>query len=180
MTMRPLNRNIPVLSLLLALFLLMGPGSTVAQQQKVQKAPEATFTAEGKHYSISDFKGKKIMLWMFSTWCSSCSAGMEALAERQDVLKENGFTVIALRNHENGGYPGPAIEEFAQKYGENIVDAPNWLLGEASKELASRYNHRNYPDIYFLIDENGYIQGMNGAPGATIDQILEFAGAASR
>ena len=42
--------------------------------------------------------------------------------------------------------------------------------------MASRYNPRRYPDIYFLIDEKGMLQAVNGAPSATMSTIKKFAG----
>lgn len=40
-------------------------------------APDVTFKdAEGKRYSISDFKGKVIVIDVWATWCSSCLKNM--------------------------------------------------------------------------------------------------------
>lgn len=115
------------------------------------------------------------MLWLLSTWCPSCAAGLDALAEKQPQLEEAGLTVLALRNHKNGGFPGPSITEFMQEYGSSLAQAPNWVLGEASPEMAKRYNPRNYPDVYFLIDEEGMVQAVSTAPAATLDRIMRFA-----
>jgi len=100
---------------------------------------------------------------------------LKVLSDNQPQLKKLGLTVIALVNYKNGGYPGPTAQEFAEKYAKAVTKAPNWLFGNASKKLASIYNPKGYPDIYFLIDENGFLETISDAPSATIDKIINFA-----
>ena len=140
-----------------------------------QKAPNTYFYVNSKKVSLKNFEGKKVMLWLFSTWCPSCIVGFQALAKKQPELKKDNLTIIVLRNYKNGGYPGPTVIEFAKKYGKNLLKAENWVFGEASNNLESIYNAKKYPDIYFLINSKGFIININGAPAATLDNILSFA-----
>jgi len=139
------------------------------------KAPPATFSTGAKQVSLADYRGEKVMLWMFSSWCSSCKAGLDALAAEQPRLAQAGLRILALRNHENGGYPGPSARAFFEQFGKPLLSAPNWVVGDVSPEMAARYNPRRYPDIYFLIDAQGMVRAVNSAPAATIDTILRFA-----
>lgn len=141
-----------------------------------QKAPESYFYSNSKKVYLKNFEGKKVMLWLFSTWCPSCISGFNALAEKQPELIKDNLTIIALRNYKNGGYPGPKVTEFAKKYNEKLLSTENWVFGEASEDLEQKYNEKKYPDIYYLIDEKGFIKEVNGAPAATLDDILSFAG----
>lgn len=137
-------------------------------------APEAHFTIlSGEDTHLSDFRGQKIMLWVLATWCPSCIAGAQVLQENNDKLAN--LTIIALKTYGNAGFPGPSIQEFATQYSPALLSAPNWLWGDASKETTSIYNPRNYPDIYFFIDENGILKDIDGAPAATINKIIHFA-----
>jgi len=138
-------------------------------------APDAPFKVGAKTYNLSQFRGRKIMLWLFSTWCPSCQVGLKALSDKQQQLKKSGLIIIALENYKNGGYQGPTIREFVGKYGKSVAKSPNWFFGNASAELARIYNPKRYPDIYFLIDEKGIIRNINDAPAATIDKIINFA-----
>jgi len=138
-------------------------------------AQNAPFKVGPKTYNLSQFKGHKVMLWLFSTWCPSCQVGLKALANNQKQLKKSGLTIIALENYKNGGYQGPTIEEFVSKYGKSVANASNWFFGDATAKLAKRYNSKKYPDIYFLINEKGDIVNVNDAPAATMDKIIEFA-----
>jgi len=139
-------------------------------------APAATFQTRGGPRTLAGYRGKKTMLWMFSTWCSSCAAAFDALSRKRSALAKAGLQVIALQNFENGGYPGPSLREFVERFGRPLLDAPNWTFGEVPARMAKTYNPRRYPDIYFLIDEKGMVQAMEGAPGATMATITRFVG----
>jgi len=141
---------------------------------KDARAPKAIFTTiNGKQITLSSFKGKKVMLWMLATWCSSCSAGVQVLAQNNSKL--NGLIIIALKTYGDAGYPGPSIKEFKQKYMPASFSGQNWLWGDASQNTTRIYNPLNYPDIYFLIDKDGVVREINDAPAATINGIIKFA-----
>ena len=171
-------KPVPVLLIILATSIAWLPsGRAVAQGTGGLPiaAPDAAFVSDTRQHTIAAFKGGKVMLWLLSTWCSSCGVGMQALVEKQPQLRRTGLTILALKNYENGGYPGPSLDDFVEQFGGSLRHAPNWIFGDASKALAAEYNARNYPDIYFLIDEQGMVQGVNGAPAATLDTIMMFA-----
>lgn len=137
-------------------------------------APDATFTTlDGRELSLSEFRDKKVMFWLLATWCPSCIAGAQVLAENNEQL--SGLTIIALETYGNAGYPGPSMEAFAKQNAPAMLSAQNWLWGDASQEATEDYNPRNYPDIYFLIDEDGVLRDIDTAPAATINKIIEFA-----
>lgn len=140
-----------------------------------QPAPNAAFTAQSKQYSVTQFKGRKVMLWLLSTWCTSCQEGLHVLAQQRAKLQKDGLTVIVLENYKNGGYGGEPITAFAQRYGASVLHAPNWIFGDVPKQFGAVYNPRNFPDIYYLIDKNGVIRTVSGAPSATLGKILDFA-----
>lgn len=112
-------------------------------------APDATFTTvDGKSHTLAEFKGQKVMLWLLTTWCSSCIAGAQTLAGSNNKL--GNLTIIALETYGDAGYPGPSMEAFAQQYVPAMLSASSWQLGNASQEATSIYNPQNYPDIYFF------------------------------
>lgn len=139
-------------------------------------APVAAFTtATGKTLSTTDLKGRPTMLWLLSTWCGSCAAGLQTLAQHADILRKTGLRVVVLRNYKNDGYPGLHIAEFTRKVLPNFNPPKNWVLGQASRQLGERYNAKFYPDIYFLMDAKGRIRSVDSAPSATFARILAFA-----
>lgn len=140
-----------------------------------QKAPDAPFQVGNETVQLSQYRGKKVMLWFFSTWCPSCQAGLAALKKKEETLEKSGLHIIAVRNYKNGGYPGPSINDFIKQAAPSLLHAKNWTLAEATKELAGKYNSKGYPDIYFLINAKGVIVKTNGSPGAHMDEITDFA-----
>ncbi len=146
-----------------------------AETMVLQAAPEASFTSNQQKRNMTEFKGKKILLWLFSNWCHTCAAGVKALADRHSVFKQSDMSIIALRNYKNGGYPGPDINDFIQHFSPQAEQTQHWITGEASREMAQRYNAQQYPDIYFLIDAQGIIQEQGTAPGVFINKIVQFS-----
>jgi len=137
-------------------------------------APDAIFTTiNGKELKLSDYRGEKVMLWYLATWCSSCIKGSQVLEQNNNKL--NGMKVIALETFGDAGYRGIPINQFAQKNAPASINYNNWVWGDASQRATEVYNYKNYPDIYYLIDEKGIVKVINGAPSATIGKIINFA-----
>jgi len=115
------------------------------------------------------------MLWLFSTWCHTCVASIKVMQEKQTDWKKTGLVILAIRNYNNGGYPGPDMSEFIQKFAPQIKNMNNWVIGEATEEMYHKLNARKFPDIYFLIDKKGFVQVVSTAPTATMNKILNFS-----
>jgi len=174
--MKKTNLFIIILSLI-TILVISGCTSKFPQSAVLQlgaTAPDATFTTiDGKTAKLSDYKGEKVMFWYFATWCSSCIKAAEVLEKSNAQL--NGMKVIALKTYGNAGYGGPSISEFGQKYAPDALKYNNWIWGDATQQATSIYNSRNYPDIFYLVDENGILQAVDGAPAAVMNKIIAFA-----
>jgi transcription elongation factor Elf1/thiol-disulfide isomerase/thioredoxin len=141
------------------------PGTTAAP---------ATFTTiDDEEKQLSDYRGQKVMFWIFATWCPSCIKGAQALQAKNDELQD--MSIIALKTFGNAGSSGPSVSEFAQQYAPQLLEANNWVWGDLSKKSTRVWNPRNRPDIFWLIGTDGTIQTKTAAPAATIDQIVQFA-----
>lgn len=138
-------------------------------------APVVTYTdAHGVQHSTSDFKGHPTMLFLLSTWCGSCAAGLSSLNAYADELRSSGLHLTILRTYRNEGGDGPPIEAFAAKWAP-ALDTANVMVGNASAQLEATYNPHHVPDIYYLIDAKGKIRAVDSAPSVTLDEILTFA-----
>ncbi len=146
----------------------------LAPQPVPYPAPDVQFSSQSKMHTLADYKGKKVMLWMFSTWCHTCVAGLHALQKQQAILKNKALAVLAIRNYNNGGYPGVRMPEFIDKFAPALKKEKNWVFGEASQAMYQQINAKKYPDIYFLIDEKGMVQTVSTAPNASMDKIMAF------
>jgi len=174
MTANP-DRRLVRFGCVLALLVLLG-GWRVQAAGPPPRAPDAQFTVvDGSAHSTAELKGSPTLLWLLSTWCGSCAAGLDTLSRHADEIAKTDLRVVILRNYQNGGYPGAGIAQFVARVIPRFQVPDSWVLGQASLELDRAYNGKHYPDIYFLIDRQGRIREVGGAPSATMDRILHFA-----
>lgn len=115
------------------------------------------------------------MLWLFSTWCHTCVAGVKALRKNQVTLEKNGLIILALRNYNNGGYPGVKMTTFMQKFAPQVKSYPNWIIGESSEKMYDTLNANKFPDVYFLINEKGEVESVDTAPNRNMKAIIKFS-----
>lgn len=62
-----------------------------------KKAPDFTIKAlDGKEISLSDYKGKYVMLDFWATWCKPCMQEMPKLHSAYDKFSNDNFAVLSL------------------------------------------------------------------------------------
>lgn len=107
-----------------------------------QKAPEVSFTtAEGKTVSLSDYKGKIVLINFFATWCGPCMQEMPYLQKDVwDALKDNpDFVLLSFgRDHSQ-----EEIDKFIKKKKYTFPIFADKGKGVYS-HFASKYIPRNY------------------------------------
>jgi len=139
-------------------------------------APNATFTTlSGKTEDVASLRGKPTLLWLMTTWCSSCQASTHTLAQNLSKLEADGVRVVEVENYEDLGQSGPPLSEFAKVLAGTERTNPDWTFGEASLQLTKAYNPKGYLDIYYLLNADGQITYVNSTPASTMPQILAQA-----
>ena len=139
------------------------------------QAPATVFLSQGRTVSLTAFHGQKVMLWLFSTWCPSCQAGLPLLARDEPQFAAEHLHLVILENYRNGGYSGPSLRSLMNRYARVAAHATNWTVGRATRATAAAYNSESYPDIFYLIRPNGTIERVSSAPSAHLRMILDFA-----
>lgn len=136
----------------------------------------AVFTnIQGKPISLTSYHGKKLMVYLLATWCSSCQASLQTLISNAPTLQKDDLNIVTLETYGDAGYSGPSMQQFISGTTNANSLPSNFYFGEASQSLTSSYNPDNTPDIYYLINPNGVIQTVNSTPSATMSLILQFA-----
>jgi peroxiredoxin len=118
---------------------------------KVQiEAPALTLTdLQDIPRSLSDYRGRVVLVNLWATWCPPCQAEMPELQDFYTNHQNEGFTLLGIED----GDPTADVVSFVQEYGLNfsIWLDPNYL--------AAHYAFRtvNLPSSY-VIDRNGVIR----------------------
>jgi len=119
---------------------------------KNQPADISWMDITGKKVSLSDFKGKVVLLNFWATWCGPCMQELPGINRLQASFASDKFTVVAINIDRNGAQ---AALPMAKKLGLDALDLyldPNVLSGR-------KLGIRGMPSTY-LFDRNGRQIGM--------------------
>jgi hypothetical protein len=112
-------------------------------------------------------------LWLVATWCSSCQAGTQFLAQQGFTsLQAAGVRVEELELYDDLGQSGPSITQFRRQLAGAAGTSADWQWGVASQAMTERYDPKAYLDIYYLLDRNGDVRYVNGSPASTFSTLL--------
>ncbi|HEW5729274.1 thioredoxin [Streptococcus pneumoniae] len=128
---------------------------TTVQQIAVGKdAPDFTLQSmDGKEVKLSDFKGKKVYLKFWASWCGPCKKSMPELMELA-AKPDRDFEILTVIAP---GIQGEkTVEQFPQWFQEQgYKDIP--VLYDTKATTFQAYQIRSIPTEY-LIDSQGKIQ----------------------
>lgn len=125
------------------------PGAGALGVEVGKLAPEFTLqNARGEWVSLSDFRGEKVFLFSWATWCR-CREQLPELEKFYQKFKSDGFEVIAVASDSEGF-------KWVQPYLDG-ADATFTALVDPNHELARKYNFLA-TENGFLIDEDGVIR----------------------
>ncbi|RFU69979.1 TlpA family protein disulfide reductase [Peribacillus saganii] len=107
-------------------------------------------TLEGKTVKLSDFKGKKVILNFWATWCPPCKAEIPHMQRFYEKNKDKDVIILAvnLTSEENGQ---AAIEKFVKKY-----DLTFPILLDKEGQVGETYQTFTIPTSY-IVDTQGVI-----------------------
>jgi len=120
-------------------------------------------SVDGKEYSLLDFKGKKVLLNFFATWCPPCRA---EIPDFERFHRENKDVVLIGINIQEDK---ATVEEFLSSMG---VTYP--VLLDRDGKVSTQFGIEGIPTT-FLIDKNGKIVAKNVGM-MTYEQLKNFAG----
>ncbi len=118
----------------------------------------------GNPVSLSDFKGKYVLVDFWASWCGPCRAENPNVVKAYNQYKDKGFTVLGVSLDEDAKKWKAAIKEDKLAWTQ-VSDLKGW-----KNEVAQIYGVHAIP-ANWLIDPNGMIIGHN-LRGAALEKKL--------
>ena len=131
--------------------LARAPDIAVEPKKQVFKpAPDFTLLdIDGNEMTLSDFKGKVVILDFWATWCPPCKALIPNFIELYDEYKDEGLEILGVTMDWNAErVAGP----FAEENGINYII----LLGD--RDVSDLYGDIMSLPTIFIIDREGGIR----------------------
>ena len=123
-------------------------------------APDFTLAdLKGQKISLSDLKGKVILLNFWGTWCGPCKREIPDFVSLSKKHKKNGLEIIGVTL--SSGSP-EKIQDFSQKWKINYTLLTD-INGNETQSVTARYGQATSQPITgipttFIIDREGYIR----------------------
>lgn len=136
------------------------PTSNLFKVESVEKstgkkiAPNFTWMENGKKMSLSDLKGKVVLINLWATWCGPCKKEIPDLSKVYLDMKDKNFEMIGLNIFQQEG--AEKIEDFLKK-----TPIPYKIL-DGNEDVVKAFSEAEGKDIEavpttFIIDKEGKI-----------------------
>jgi peroxiredoxin len=114
---------------------------------KGKEAPDFRLkTIEGREVSLSDYRGKVVLINFWATWCPPCREEMPLFQRVYEKYKDRGFEILAISTDD---YVEP-VKKFVKEYKLSFP-----ILYD-DKNVVGLYEVQGLPTS-FLIDRDGKI-----------------------
>ncbi|MBI5191473.1 MAG: TlpA family protein disulfide reductase [Nitrospirae bacterium] len=158
-----------VFSLMAAVLVMAGCAGMVVSQYAGKPAPEFRITlATGEEVSLSQFRGRPVVLGFGASWCAHCKAEIPALKAVHAKYGDRVALLIAVIR-------SPEAEVRSTIMQHNL----RFMVGlDPESEVAKLYGVKGIP-VTFFIDRNGIVAGdyfgemTEGMLSDRIDGLLE-------
>jgi len=103
---------------------------------------------DGKPNSLSQYRGKIVLLNFWATWCKPCTTEMPAMQASFDRLRDQGFVVLAINELEDDA----KVREHIKTYGHTFT-----VLMDPDNQVANQFGVYGLP-VSVFIDQQGKVQ----------------------
>lgn len=118
---------------------------------------------EGKSQSLSQYRGKVVLVNFWATWCKPCTTEMPAMQTTYDKLRDKGFVVLAINELEDEA----KVREHIKQYSHTFP-----VLLDRDNKVANQFGVFGLP-VSVFIDEKGVVQEYIKGGLLTEDKIYQ-------
>ena len=136
-------------------------------------APDFTLdTLEGTKVTLSDLRGKIVLINLWATWCPPCRAEMPALENAYEQYKDSGVVILGLNVTNQDSEKD--IPLFVKEFGLTFP-----ILLDRDGSVSALYQLRGLPTTYFVNREGIIRTVVVGGPmsetfiRSTIEALLQ-------
>lgn len=134
--------------------------------EKGDMAPDFELgTVDGEKVKLSDYRGEKVLLNFWATWCPPCRAEMPDMQKFHEEYGDGVILAVNLRETETSS---SNVENFLDEYGITFQ-----VLSDKNTVVANVYKAQALPTSY-LIDSEGIIHNIAIGPLNYEAMVQEF------
>ncbi|WP_238881521.1 TlpA disulfide reductase family protein [Clostridium sp. YIM B02551] len=107
----------------------------------------------GKEVSLSDFKGKNVLINFWATWCPPCKAEMPDIERLYEENKNSDLVILAV----NLGEDKETVKSFMDKNNYKFQ-----VLLDSNQDVAVKYDISSIPTSFFVNKDGVIVQKRVG------------------
>jgi cytochrome c biogenesis protein CcmG/thiol:disulfide interchange protein DsbE len=128
-------------------------------------APDFTVKDADREATLSNLRGKVVVLNFWATWCPPCVEEMPSLVQMQSRLKDKGVIVLAVSVDADES----AYHRFLKDHNVNLL-----TVRDPDQKSNTLYGTIRYPETY-VIDRDGVVRRkFIGAVDWNSQEITDF------
>jgi peroxiredoxin len=136
----------------------------------------ATLDAKPTVKTLTDYRGKVVLLNIWATWCPPCREEMPSIQALHETFKARGFQVVAVSIDQAGDEQ--KVRDFVKQFGLTFE-----VLHDPAGNIQQIYQTTGVPENFLIgadgtIRKKAYSQNWNSEENrALVRQLLDEAGA---
>jgi cytochrome c biogenesis protein CcmG/thiol:disulfide interchange protein DsbE len=128
-------------------------------------APDFTVVDSDRKVTLSEFRGKIVVLNFWATWCKPCISEMPSLVQMQRGMRNKNVVVLAVSIDDSD----ETYHRFLRNYGIDLL-----TIRDADKKSNTLYGTFKFPETY-IIDRGGVVRRKFIGPVEWSDpEIMDF------
>jgi thiol-disulfide isomerase/thioredoxin len=138
--------------------------------------PIAGTDVDGKPVSLSELKGKVVLIDFWATWCPPCIAAIPTLKALSQKYQDRGFVILGVNVdalHEDVKEADAALQQVRRFLVKQRVDWINVQSGKGAGDFASIYHVEQIP-ASFLVGRDGSVVAVDQR-GEMLERVVVSA-----